>query len=62
MQAYIYNTNTKVIVATISGDDQTAIESEASIYDGDEYAVTYTPGFGSVDGLLDTGEHEEIKI
>ena len=61
MKAYIYNVETKEVVAVISGDDQNKVEAAAFIY-GDEYGMTYSPAFGSVDGLIDTGEHEEIEV
>lgn len=55
MKLYIYDEETKAVIAVLERDNQKALEREA-IQDygagSDGIAATYTPAFGTVDGLL----------
>ena len=56
MKAYVYNVETLEVVLTINGETNEQCESKANDmgYMGvDDYALTYNPAFGSVDGLVD---------
>lgn len=61
MKAYVYNVETKEVVVIISGETNEQCEAKANDmgYMGvDEYALTYSPAFGSVGGVVET-EHTE---
>ena len=62
MKFYIYNTETMEVVATATGETNEDCEYKASQYLGfpAEYAGTYTPAFGTVDGLIDQFEIDEL--
>ncbi len=62
MKLYIYSVSDMHHIATVSGDTNSACERAASAaYDlNDEYATTYTPAFGSVDGILENENAEQI--
>lgn len=54
MKLYIYNTTTNEVVMTVDGDTNAECENKASEYlASDEYAATYSPAFGTVDGLAE---------
>ena len=55
---YIYNTDTKKIVAHIHGKDNAICEAmaENEYGDTDTYGWTYSPAIGAVDGLIDNEE------
>jgi hypothetical protein len=63
MTLYIYNPDTRETVAAIHGDTEAACERvvKAFFSDPEYYAATYTPGFGSIDGLILTDNCQEIK-
>jgi hypothetical protein len=50
---YIYNTEDMALVARIEGDDNEACEAVANEQygDTDSYGWTYSPAFGTVDGV-----------
>lgn len=56
MTLYIYNADTKEVVETVTGENQDELAQYAEAgYDlRDEYAATFTPGFGANDGLIET--------
>ena len=54
---YVYDVDTRRVVDEIVGPDNEACEAIAADrnYDScDEYAYTYTPAFGTHDGLIHT--------
>jgi len=59
MKAYIYNVETMEVVAILNGD-QDQIESYG--IDSDMQAITYSPAFGCVDGLIENDQAEEINV
>ena len=61
MRFYIYEVESNEVVAIVNGETNEECEKKAFNYLGvDEYAGTYTPAFGSVDGLTENGDAEEI--
>jgi hypothetical protein len=64
MKAYIYNTETRNVVAEIKGDDNKSIEAKFDElnYDSDEFGLTYSPAFGADDGLITDGDFEVIDV
>jgi len=62
MKLYIYDTADMQHIATITGDTNAACErAAADACDlNDEYAATYTPAFGAVDGLVENDDAEQI--
>lgn len=55
MTGYIYNTDSREVVATLTSSDQKLIEKTAdNLADGEIYGLTYSPAFGANDGLIDT--------
>lgn len=56
MTGYIYSTATRDLVATLISSDQARIERTAADLgaDGETYGLTYSPAFGTNDGLVDT--------
>ena len=54
MRLYIYDAYTKVIIAISDGKTNKECEDRAQNYIGTgDYGGTYSPAFGSVDGLID---------
>ena len=54
MKAYVYDTGTDEIVAIITGDSSEACQSKAeelNYMGSDEYALTYSPAFGTNDAF-----------
>lgn len=64
MKAYIYNIETKEVVAEIKGDDNKLIidKFDEIGYNTDEYGLTYSPAFGTIDGLITDGDFEVIDV
>ena len=62
MKLFIYDMETKEIVATSKGKTKEDCECKATSYLGwpAEYACTYTPAFGTVGGLIDQPEINEL--
>ena len=54
MKLYIYNLETKEIVATAEGETNDDCENKA--FYSDYYGMTYSPAFGANDGLIDNGD------
>jgi hypothetical protein len=64
IKAYVYNVETMEVVVIITGETNDQCEDKANDigYMGvDEYALTYSPAFGSVDGLVETEHTEEVE-
>lgn len=61
-QLYVFSVETRETVAVISGADNAACERVASdrFGDTDYFASTYTPAFGTNDGLIETEDAERI--
>lgn len=55
---YIYNAESKILVACINGETNDACESVAADQYGDTdyFAWTYSPAFGANDGLIDSDD------
>lgn len=55
MKLYIYDTETMHVVATVERDTNEECEAiAADNYDLEFYGCTYSPAFGTVDGLIET--------
>jgi hypothetical protein len=62
MKLYVYDADTRVVVAVIEGDSNAACESVAADrFDDDQYLTTYTPAFGAADGLEWSDDAEKIS-
>ena len=63
MKLYVYNTETMEVAAIIEGETNEACENVASEQYGDTdyYGWTYTPAFGTNDGLIETNDSIEIE-
>jgi len=59
MKLYIYNLETKEIVATAEGETNDDCENKALAY-SDDYGMTYSPAFSANDGLIDNGDAETL--
>ena len=58
MKFYIYDDSNEVVAITI-GTSNSECEDKASMYiGGDEYGGTYTPAFGTADGLIENPDAE----
>jgi hypothetical protein len=54
MKLHVYKVETLEVVEVFEGETNDECETAAAEYLGcDEYAATYTPAFGTVDGLID---------
>jgi hypothetical protein len=63
MKAYIYNEDTKIIIAEIKGDSEQSIEAKyCECFDTEENGLTYSPAFGFNDGLINDGDFEVIDV
>jgi len=69
MKGYVYavvraaNIESRVLVTVIEGETNSDIERFYSkSFDADTYGLTYTPAFGSVDGLVENENSETIKL
>jgi hypothetical protein len=61
MKFYVYSTEDKAHVATITGDSNKACEAAFNDgYDTDAYAATYSPAFGSADGLVENADADQV--
>ena len=60
MTGFIYNVDSKDVVAILHSNEQSKIEHVADSLnvDAETYALTYTPAFGFSDGLNDTDAPE----
>lgn len=56
---YIYNLETNLVVAKATGETNEECESKAFAYAND-YGASYTPAFGTIDGLIDNDEAEVL--
>jgi len=61
MKLYIYDEETRKVVAIILGESNESCEGAANERFGDEYLATYSPAFGTVDGLIETEDTELIE-
>lgn len=62
MKLYIYDTETMEVVAVANGNSNNECQMKAGEagYSPDEYGYTYSPAFGTIGGLIDTEDAEEI--
>lgn len=60
MTVYIYNIETREVVAKVYGENATQRALQEN-YDWDQYGVTEAPAFGANDGLIDTADAEIIE-
>lgn len=60
MRLYIYDEETMRVVAIATGSTNEECETKADSYIQDGYYSTYSPAFGSVDGLIENPDAEEI--
>jgi hypothetical protein len=61
MKLYIYDAETMEVVAVFEGNSNQECEEKAGGYlQNEDYAATYTPAFGAVDGLIENDEAEEL--
>lgn len=62
MTLYIYATDNMTLVARINGETERACEKVASerFGDSDTYGWTYTPAFGTADGVQPGDDVEDI--
>jgi hypothetical protein len=59
---YVYSLENDEHVATIKGEDFKACEAKANdVYDSNDYAWTYSPSFGMVEGLEKNDDAEVIE-
>ena len=63
MKAYVYNVETMEVIVIVSGESNEECEArinEMGYMGIDEYGITYTPAFDSVDGLIETKHTESV--
>ena len=63
MKSYVYNTDTRKLIAVIEGKSTESIEAKyrADYRAIDEYGMTYSPAFGTNDGLDNDESAEEVE-
>lgn len=62
MKGYIYNIESMELTLVLVGN-QDAIENYAQYsIDTDTHALTYSPAFGSIDGVIETNDYETIEV
>ena len=61
---YIYNTDSREVVAIAKGIDEKECQALASEFygDTDTYEATYSPAFGASDGLIETSDPELLRV
>ena len=59
---YVYNVETRVLVAEIHGTMERIENYVNNNYDGDIFGFTYTPAFGANDGLIGDSDSYVVKI
>lgn len=65
MIGYGYSLDTKQVVAEIHGSNNFEIEKwfVKNLGDSDAYGLTYTPAFGTIDGLTYDGvDADEVRV
>lgn len=63
MEYYVYSAETNEHVATIVGDTDDACElAMENLYGINDYCGTYSPAFGTVDGLIENPNAERILV
>ena len=62
MKMYVYETESKEVVAVVTGDSNDECERKATEanYDDDQFGWTYSPAFGFNDGLIDNRDAIEL--
>jgi hypothetical protein len=61
--AYIYNIDTKEIAEELTNvENYTDCDEAYSNYDDEQYGLTFTPAFGTVDGLVWPDKDKGIKF
>jgi hypothetical protein len=63
MTMYVYDTDTREIVAEITGVDNSACEAVVAdrFGDTDYFGATYSPAFGMTDGLIQCADRDRIE-
>ena len=51
MKLYIYEIETHQVVAIVEGETNAECETDLLDWDTETYGATYTPAFGTTDGL-----------
>lgn len=62
LTGYVYNTDTMVVVAKITGTTRGVEGYVYDNYDDDIYGLTFSPAFGFVGGLIETDDAVIIDI
>ena len=63
MKLYIYDTETAEVVETVTGGTQQQQEQYAfDEYGTNYFAWTYSPAFGTTDGLIDTPKAKRTDL
>lgn len=52
MKLYIYDIETRHIVAVVEGETNADCETALADWDMDTHGATYSPAYGAVDGLI----------
>ena len=55
MKLYIYDLDTKKVIAVAEGNTNAECDDKAGAYTND-YGTTYTPALGTVDGLIENDD------
>lgn len=63
MKLYIYDIETAEVVETVTGGTQEQQEQYAfDEYGTNYFAWTYSPAFGTTDGLINNGDAKQTKL
>lgn len=62
LTGYVYNVETRSVVAEIRGYTREIEEYVMENYDADIFGMTFSPAFGSVDGLINRGSLAEVDV
>ena len=64
MRLYVYDDDSREIVAEIHGDTNAKCEAKAEKlnYDQDQTSWTYSPALGFRGGLINLGDHEVFEV
>lgn len=59
---YVYDAESMVVVAEITGEQAEVERYVGENYDTDTYALTYSPAFGFDNGLIESSDAEIINL
>ncbi len=62
LTGYVYNVETRSVVAEIRGYTREIEEYVMENYDADIFGMTFSPAFGSVDGLINSRDRDIIDL